>query len=250
MKDLKNNIEQTCIEFGKYLNLEMGGGDAQHTGEIEHHWHNFQKMQAKEVMDILDACDNPQEPNDKLSKAAFQSYGFNEWVAYKYNKDTIKQRLEEGFDDDLMDKDCKEFGSTQDRINHEILQLIADNNAVNDKRWKANEDVLINIAEICKSLSGQIDNANSLIKLTNNITSANEIALNHLEDNKQDEKLLNYSKLVEDYMEVYREENILQQDYLEVPASDLADFYYSFGQRIKRWVKVAIERNNKLKQQI
>lgn len=232
MKDLKKNLEQTCIEFEKFVTAkEDWTASTEYMTEL---WKQFQEQQAKEVMDILDACDNPQEPNDKLKDAAFQAYliennlelqdayveysnhpfgdlvGFSEWVAHKYHKDTIKQRLEEGeeegFDDDLMDKDCKgfdrlkesvkeiepyseerfgkHFGSTQDRINHEILHLIADNNALQEERWKKNEDVLINIAEICKSLSGQIDNVHSLIKLTNNIASANEIALNHLEDNK------------------------------------------------------------------
>ena len=55
MKDLKNNIEQTCIEFGRYVQQNwsryMSPKDL---------WDEFQEQQAKEVINILDeikCCD-------------------------------------------------------------------------------------------------------------------------------------------------------------------------------------------------
>ena len=69
MKNLKNNIEQTCIDFGRYVSARRY--DAFCTKNVDELWDEFQKMHAKEVMDILDACDSPQEPNDKVQKQLF-----------------------------------------------------------------------------------------------------------------------------------------------------------------------------------
>ena len=52
MKDLKN-IEQTCIEFGRFVSAEED-----YTPSVEYMtelWKQFQEQQAKEVMDIADA---------------------------------------------------------------------------------------------------------------------------------------------------------------------------------------------------
>ena len=79
MKDLKNNIEQTCIEFGRYVadNYIESNFD-----DIDFMWEQFQELQAKKVLDILDDI----QSNNKS--------------------------------DDL------EFGSTQAKINHEMLMLV------------------------------------------------------------------------------------------------------------------------------
>ncbi len=181
--------------------------------KVEYLLKRIEEQQAKEVMDILDACDNPQEPNDILE------------AALRYNE-TIRQKLEEGeeegFDDDLMDKDCKgfdrlkesvkelepyseerfgkHFGSTRDKINNEILQLIAENNTLQEDRWKNNEEVLMKIYNICKLLNEMIDSNHSLIKLTETMVSANNIALNNVEkDLYVDERFVFNEKSYEEF---------------------------------------------------
>ena len=80
MKNLKNNIEQTCIEFGKFVTAkEDWTASTEYMTEL---WKQFQELQAKKVLDILDDI----QSNNKS--------------------------------DDL------EFGSTQAKINHEMLMLV------------------------------------------------------------------------------------------------------------------------------
>ena len=219
MKDLKSSIEQTCIEFGKFVQKrELDKTTYDMPWNVESLWVLFQKEQAKEVMGILDACENPQEPNDKLKEAAInykKELDKNKWVRQK-----LEEGEEEGFDDDLMDKDCKgfdrleesdisqepmngtgatggwietvynpwirqkleerkdelEFGSTQDKINHEVLMLVKELQIQNTKQT----DTIELLSKISESNQKQI-------KVLQNIVSANEIALNHLEKDGDDE---------------------------------------------------------------
>jgi len=161
MKNYTEYWKQTCIDFGKYVynNRVSLLTDSKDIDEL---WIEFQEQQAKDINDVLDGI----PPNDKLKSDAIP---LDEYLS---------RRLRESVDE-------LEFGSTQDKINHQTLMLIAENNAVNDERWKKNEEVLIDIAKLCKSLSGQIDNLNSLIKLTDTIVSANSIALNNIEKESQ-----------------------------------------------------------------
>ena len=119
MKNLENNIEETCIEFGEYLINNANKG----IDNIDVMWEQFQEQQAKKVLDILDDI----QSNDKS--------------------------------DDL------EFGSTQDRINHEVLQLIADNNAVNDERNKDNLHIFKTIQDMLKVLDAKVNGNRDIIKL-------------------------------------------------------------------------------------
>lgn len=157
--DMKNYTEywkQTCIDFAKYAIKDIYGD----TGSIdgEQLWEQFQEQMAEDVMDVLDEV----EPNDKLKEAR------------------LKESVEE-----------LEFGSTQDKINHEILQLIAENNALQEDRWKKNKDVLMKIHDVCELLVAKTSNNTSLIKLTDTMVSANNIALNNIEkDLYQDEKFV------------------------------------------------------------
>ena len=130
-KDLKNNIEQTCIEFGRYVadNYIESNFD-----DIDFMWEQFQELQAKKVLDILDDI----QSNNKS--------------------------------DDL------EFGSTQAKINHEMLMLVKELQAQNAKQTDSIELLL----KISESQQGQI-------KVLQNIVSTNEIALNHLEKDGDDE---------------------------------------------------------------
>ena len=208
--------------------------------KVEYLLKKIEEQQAKEVMDILDACENPQEPNDKLKEAVeeYDEYvkGFRvlnrnnpcmmTYEEYLEENDRVKQKLEEGeeegFDDDLMDKDCngfdrlkesvkelepyseerfgKHFGSTRDKINNEILQLIAENNTLQEDRWKNNEEVLMKIYNVCKLLNERIDGNHSLIKLTETMVSANNIALNNVEkDLYVDERFVFNEKSYEEF---------------------------------------------------
>ena len=240
MKNLKNNIEQTCIEFGKYVANNYAPQTP--VDIIKGMWGHFQEQQAKEVMDILDDIQSNDKSDDLYTIDGLDDNGIGEPVCEDFNK---------------------HFASKQVEINREIIQSIKESSEMHD-------DIFMKIHNIIKLLHDRISDSTSLIKTVSNITSANEIALNHLEkayeeSNKDDRSefpnglesndsqpvvkknlTTDYPKLVEDYMDIYKEENILEQDYIEIPASDLTDFYESFGGRIKRWVKVAIERNNKL----
>jgi hypothetical protein len=85
----------------------------------------------------------------------------------------------------------KHFGSTQDKIKDPVLMLIAENNAIQDEKWKLNEDVLISISKILKVMDEKIDLNRTGIKLTDNIVSANGIALHNIEkDLYEDDKFV------------------------------------------------------------
>ena len=169
MKDFKNNIEQTCIDFGKFVTAkEDWTASTEYMTEL---WNQFQEQQAEDINDILDEI----APNDKLKEAAIKH---NEMIRQK-----LEEAEEEGFDDDLMETDYKGFDSTQDKINHEMLQLIAENNAVNDKRYKETCDVIEILTKVCNVQDKYINNLQSQIKLTDTIVSANNIALNNIEEN-------------------------------------------------------------------
>tara|TARA_R110000851_G_scaffold213766_1_gene366354 strand:- start:4466 stop:5194 length:729 start_codon:yes stop_codon:yes gene_type:complete len=71
--------------------------------------------------------------------------------------------------------------SAQEKINHEILMLIAKNNAVQDEKWKKNEEALMMVSKILKIVDEKIDCNSSGIKITDNIVSANAIALHNIE---------------------------------------------------------------------
>ena len=73
--------------------------------------------------------------------------------------DRLKQSVEE-----------LEFGSLQDRINHEMLQSIADN-----------KDMIEILTKVCNTHNRYVKNLQSQIKLIDNIVSANGIALNNIE---------------------------------------------------------------------
>ena len=205
MKNLKNNIEQTCIEFGKYVANNYAPQTP--VDIIKGMWGHFQEQQAKEVMDILDDIQSNDKSDDLYTIDGLDDNGIGEPVcedledaitlADRYNEylDSFRQlngehkcmmtfiEYVDACKDDKPKGDDfnKHFGSTQDKINHEILQLIADNNALDDERWKKYEDVLMEIYNICKLLDERIDDNHSLIKLTNTMVSANGIALNNVE---------------------------------------------------------------------
>ena len=56
-----------------------------------------------------------------------------------------------------------------------------------------------------------------------------------------------YGELLKDFMEPYIEPNSKGNDTIEVANSELEDFYYSLGWRVRRWVKVAISREKEKK---
>ncbi|MBC8266352.1 MAG: hypothetical protein H8E84_05240 [Flavobacteriales bacterium] len=62
MKNLKNNIEQTCTDFGEYLINNANKG----IDNIDVMWEQFQKEQAKEVMDILDDITDKTDISDTI----------------------------------------------------------------------------------------------------------------------------------------------------------------------------------------
>lgn len=146
MKEITKYWKQTCIEFGKYLILEMGGGDVSHTGEIEHHWHNYQEKMAKGINDVLDEV----TPNDKINCYCghtticdCQPLNAIEKAENDFIKSKIEEAEEEGFDDDL------EFGSKQIIINHDMFKIV--------------------------------EQLQSQVKALNTMVSANNIALNNVE---------------------------------------------------------------------
>ena len=56
-----------------------------------------------------------------------------------------------------------------------------------------------------------------------------------------------YGELLKDFMEPYIEKNTQGNDTIEIANSELEDFYYSLGWRVRRWVKVAISREKEKK---
>lgn len=169
MKEITKYWKQTCIDFGKFVTAkEDWAASTEYMTEL---WNQFQEQQAEDINDILDEI----APNDKLKEASIK---YNEMIRQK-----LEEAEEEGFDDDLMETDCKGFDSTQDKINHEMLQLIAENNAVNDKRYKETCDVIEILTKVCNVQDKYINNLQSQIKLTDTIVSANNIALNNIEKN-------------------------------------------------------------------
>ena len=56
-----------------------------------------------------------------------------------------------------------------------------------------------------------------------------------------------YGELLKDFMEPYIEPNSKGNDTIEIANSELEDFYYSLGWRVRRWVKVAISREKEKK---
>ena len=116
MKNYTEYWKQTCIEFGKFVTAKEDWTAS--TEYMTELWNQFQEQQAEDINDILDEV----APNDKLKEAA--------------NK--------------------LEFDSTQDKINHMVLDAL-------------------------NSLREQVDSLNSLIKLTDTIVSTNSTALNNIE---------------------------------------------------------------------
>ena len=77
------------------------------------------------------------------------------------------------------------------------------------------------------------------IKYTDTIKEA-EPTQKEIEINK-------YGELLKDFMEPYIEKNTQGNDTIEIANSELEDFYYSLGWRVRRWVKVAISREKEKK---
>ena len=172
MKNLKNNIEQTCIEFGKYVANNYAPQTP--VDIIKGMWGHFQEQQAKEVMDILDDIQSNDKSDDLYTIDGLDDNGIGEPVCEDFNK---------------------HFASKQVEINREIIQTIKESSEMHD-------DIFMKIHNIIKLLHDRISDNTSLIKTVSNITSANEIALNHLEENdsymkQKDEKCKQYDTITE-----------------------------------------------------
>lgn len=76
MKDLESNIEETCIEFGKFVTAtEDWTASTDYMAEL---WKQFQEQQAKKVLDILDDITDKTDISDTIDNFKISIDGLDE----------------------------------------------------------------------------------------------------------------------------------------------------------------------------
>ena len=176
MKDLKSNIEQTCIEFGKFV---YDSRISLHTNlkSIDELWQQFQEQQAKKALDILDDNGIDEPVCESLEDAITLADRYNEYldefkqlngehkcmmtfVEYMdiYKDDRLKESVEETAEEFYKDH----FGHTSQHVSMDKIFVCMELYAMYKKGKQYQEDFYVTEGEEALPETKQMDIADAV----------------------------------------------------------------------------------------
>jgi len=140
---------------------------------------------------------------------------------------------------ELMNKEVRDLLTDEGNgIGEPIMGSLEEVKRYNDYHTNTPERFPLSYEEWCLLDKDNGSESNATEKYKDTIKEA-EPTQKEIEVNK-------YGELIKDFMEPYIEPNSKGNDTIGIANSELEDFYYSLGWRVRRWVKVAISREKDL----